>query len=96
MRWYWAQYLGDADGASPEVSPLRADDLTAARRRQSLLVAGCDPLRDEGLAYAKALEAAGVEVTLLRYEGMIHNFVRLAASIDRAAEALADVATRLA
>jgi acetyl esterase len=95
MRWYWAQYLGDADGANPEVSPLRAEDLTGLPPAV-LLVAGCDPLRDEGLAYAKALGAAGVEVTLLPYEGMIHNFVRLAASIDRAAEALADVATRLA
>ena len=94
MRWYWGQYLGDADGTSPDASPLRANDL-AGLPPGVVLVAECDPLRDEGLAYAEALEAAGVDVTVLRYEGMIHNFIRLAASIDRAAEALGDVAALL-
>ena len=85
MRWYWAQYLGGDDGGSSDASPLRATDL-AALPSAVVLIAGCDPLRDEGLAYAQKLERAGVQVTVLRYDGMIHNFVRLAASIDRAAE----------
>jgi acetyl esterase len=95
MRWYWAEYLGGDDGTSPDASPLRATDLNGLPP-SIVLVAGCDPLRDEGLAYAAKLEGAGVPVTVLRYDGMIHNFIRFAASIDRAAEALADVARLVA
>jgi acetyl esterase len=95
MRWYWAQYLGGDDGTSPEASPLRATDLSGLPP-SIVLVAGFDPLRDEGLAYAAKFEGAGVPVTVLRYDGMIHNFIRFAASVDRAAEALADVARLVA
>jgi acetyl esterase len=94
MRWYWAQYLGRDDGTSADASPLRATDLSGLPPA-IVLVAGCDPLRDEGLAYATKLDEAGVEVTVLRYDGMIHNFIRFAASIDRAAQALTDVAALL-
>jgi len=99
MRWYWAQYLGGADGADPDASPLRARDLSRAAPAV-IAVAEFDPLRDEGLAYAERLQAAGVPVSLHRYEGMIHNFVRFAATIGRASTALdelaAEVAARLA
>ena len=95
MRWYWGQYVGGDDGASADASPLRATGF-AGLPPAVILVAGCDPLRDEGLAYAAKLEEAGGQVTVLRYDGMIHNFIRFAASIDRAGEALADVARRLA
>jgi acetyl esterase len=94
MRWYWAQYLAGDDGTSPDASPLRAQEL-AGLPRTLIVIAGCDPLRDEGLTYAAKLEQAGVPVTLLRYDGMIHNFIRFAASIDRAAEALANAAALL-
>ena len=94
MRWYWAQYLGGANGSDPDASPLRVRDL-AGLPPAVLVVAECDPLRDEGLAYAERLEAAGVPVSLLRYDGMIHNFIRFAASVDRASEALDDVGREL-
>jgi acetyl esterase len=94
MRWYWAQYLGSAEGSDPDASPLRAADL-GGLPPAIVVVAECDPLRDEGLAYAERLEAAGVPVSLLRYAGMIHNFIRFAASVDRASEALDDVAREL-
>jgi len=95
MRWYWAQYLGDADGSDPDASPLRARDLAGAAPA-IVVVAGCDPLRDDGLAYAERLESAGVPVSLRRYDGMIHNFVRFAATLDRAAPALDELAAELA
>ena len=94
MRWYWAQYLDGEDGTNPDASPLRATDFTDLPPAV-ILVAGCDPLRDEGVAYAAALERADVPVTVLEYDGVIHNFIRFAGSVDRAIEALAAVAAHL-
>jgi acetyl esterase len=95
MRWYWSQYLGDADGSDPDASPMRAADLTGLAPA-FVASAGFDPLRDEGEAYARRLEDAGVPTTLVRYDGMIHGFLRMPAIIDRAADALDDLAAVLA
>jgi acetyl esterase len=94
MRWYWDHYLGGQDGSQPDASPLRAADLG---RVAPALVLTCehDPLRDEGRAYAHRLRAAGVPVRLVDYEGMIHGFWRMAALIDRAQEAMDEVAGAL-
>jgi acetyl esterase len=92
MRWYWEQYLArPEDGASPDASPLRADDLGGVAPAL-VLVAGFDPLRDEGEAYAARLAAAGVPTRLVRYDGLIHGFLRMPAVIDAAAAALDETA----
>jgi acetyl esterase len=52
-------------------------------------------LRDEGEAYARRLNAAGVPATLRRYEGMIHGFIRRTARLDKARAALNEVAAFL-
>ncbi|KAJ0416441.1 alpha/beta hydrolase fold-domain-containing protein [Aspergillus carlsbadensis] len=73
MRWFWDQYFPEATG-DPLASPLLAphfDGLPPAL----IQVAGMDPLRDEGLAYAKELEKAGVEVSLRIHSGVPHGFV---------------------
>jgi len=72
MDWFWDQYLPNAE---PEVyaSPLLAKDLSGLPPAL-VQVAGMDPLRDEGLAYAEALKAAGVPVTLKTYKGLPHGF----------------------
>jgi acetyl esterase len=57
-----------------------------------IVTAEYDPLRDEGQAYGKRLEEAGVKVTLLRYPGMIHGFIRMTARLDKAKEALDEIA----
>jgi acetyl esterase len=92
MRWYWAQYVQDAARADePDCSPLRAHEL--ARLPPALVLsAEYDPLRDEGEAYARRLDEAGVAVTLRRYEGLIHGFIRMPALITRADGAIDDVA----
>src|SRR5438105_1877402 len=61
------------------------------------LIAVCeyDPLRDEGVAYARRLEEARVPVRLSEYPGMIHGFVRMAAVTDRSRELLDESAAGL-
>ncbi|MGA4847400.1 alpha/beta hydrolase [Streptomyces sp. G5(2025)] len=96
MRWFWQQYLGpDGDGAHPLASPLRAADL-AGLPPAHLVTAGCDPLSDEGLAYAHRLRAAGVPVTGRHWPGMFHGFVGFPELLPEAEEALHGVAEAIA
>ncbi len=94
MGWFWDHYLPDGDRFQPDASPLRADDVSGTAPAL-VITAGFDPLLDEGEAYARRLEQAGVPVTLSRYDGMIHGFFRMPAVIDRANDALAEAAGAL-
>ena len=60
-----------------------------------MITAEFDPLRDEGEAYAEALQAAGVPVTQHRYDGMIHAFWQMLAIFPDASTA-ADASRRRA
>jgi acetyl esterase/lipase len=73
MRWFWRQYCPSM-GESPLASPLLATDHTSLPPA-FIQVAELDALRDEGMAYAQALERAGVHVTLKTYPGLPHGFV---------------------
>jgi acetyl esterase len=85
MQQCWDIYLGDADRADPDVSPLAADDLAGVPPAY-IAVAGHDVLRDDGLRYAEALRAAGVDVTVERYDDMVHAFLRWGGVVERARE----------
>jgi acetyl esterase len=87
VAFCWTTYLGDLErrGAEPDASPLRAVEL-AGLPAAYVAVAGHDVLRDEGIAYARALEAVGVPVTLEEYEDMPHGFLRWGGVVDRAHE----------
>ncbi len=76
MMWFDEQYVGhlpDVDVTDPRLAPLHGD-LTGLAPAV-LVVAEFDPLRDDGLAYAAALSAAGVPVEVRTFDGMIHGFV---------------------
>jgi acetyl esterase len=88
MKRYWELYLDGADGFQPDASPLRAGDL-AGLPPAYVLTLKHDVLRDEGEAYARALEAAGVPVTLTRCDGGVHGFFRWLAKAELARRAVA-------
>ncbi|WP_198863502.1 alpha/beta hydrolase [Bacillus velezensis] len=79
MMWFWDQYTNNSDErAEITASPLRA----TAEQLQGLppaliITAEADVLRDEGEAYANKLREAGVPVTAVRFQGIIHDFVML-------------------
>jgi acetyl esterase len=84
MQWFWDQYTTDAaQRAEITASPLRASLDELADLPPALVITGeADVLRDEGEAYANNLRAAGVPVTAVRYQGIIHDFVMLNALRD--------------
>ncbi|MDW3711668.1 MULTISPECIES: alpha/beta hydrolase [unclassified Pseudomonas] len=95
MRWFWSQYLqAPEQGDEPLASPLRAESL-AGLPPTTLLSAGFDPLRDEGEAFARRLQEAGVKTRLQRCAGMIHGFVSMAAFVTAAQAALESAAADL-
>ncbi|MEV4160030.1 alpha/beta hydrolase [Nonomuraea dietziae] len=79
MQWFWDQYTTDeAHRAEITASPLRATTEELTGLPPALVItAEADVLRDEGEAYANKLRAAGVPVTAVRYQGIIHDFVML-------------------
>ncbi|MFJ4801490.1 alpha/beta hydrolase [Streptomyces murinus] len=79
MQWFWDQYTTDAtDRAQITASPLRATTEQLSGLPPALVITGeADVLRDEGEAYATKLRAAGVPVTAVRFQGIIHDFVML-------------------
>jgi acetyl esterase/lipase len=79
MQWFWDQYTVDeAERAQITASPLRATTEQLTGLPPALVITGeADVLRDEGEAYANKLRQAGVPVTAVRYQGVIHDFVML-------------------
>ncbi|MBW7968337.1 alpha/beta hydrolase [Bradyrhizobium sp. BR 10289] len=77
MEWFCGHYLTEAsDAADWRVSPLRATSLEGLAPAV-VTTAWYDPLRDEGAAYARALEAAGVRVKHHEGAGLIHGYFGL-------------------
>ncbi|MER5325186.1 alpha/beta hydrolase [Streptosporangium roseum] len=96
MQWFWDQYTTDpAQRTEITASPLRATTEQLAGLPPALVItAEADVLRDEGEAYANKLREAGVPVTAVRYQGIIHDFVMLNALREtHAAQSAIDLAT---
>jgi acetyl esterase len=95
MRWYIAQYAPMPDDvhdwrASPLLAP-SVNDVPPAL----VITAGLDPLRDEGEAYARRLEEAGVPVDYMCLGGMVHGFLTMGGKIDTANRAVSHIASTL-
>jgi acetyl esterase len=95
MRWFWRHYLSrEEQGREMTASPIRAKSL-ADLPPALVITAGCDPLRDEGDAYAGRLRDAGVAVTLTPYPGMFHGFLRMTRILDQSRVLLDEIAGAL-
>jgi len=79
MQWFWDNYLPEKEKRKEiTASPLQASIKQLEGLPPALVINGeCDVLRDEGEAYARKLNAAGVEVTAIRHQGTIHDFLML-------------------
>ena len=87
MRAFWAEYVPDESQRNdPRASPLQAADLSG-QPPAFVLTVGYDPLRDEGVAYARRLEEAGVPVTHVEYLDVVHGFLRWPSKVDPTREA---------
>lgn len=84
MMWFWDQYtISCRDRNEITVSPLRAKTERLRNLPEAMILNGeADVLRNEGEGYARKLRDAGIGVTALRFQGIIHDFVMLN-SLDR-------------
>jgi len=88
IEWFDDQYVqSDVHHRNEYLAPLLCDDLSGLPPA-TLVTAGFDPLRDEGDAFAAALEADGVDVSHARYDAMIHGFVSFLGMVDAAEDAI--------
>jgi acetyl esterase len=95
IDWCHDNYIPTGtDQNDPRLSPLLADDVSGLPPAYVML-GGCDPLHDEGLAYAGKMRTEGVAVTVADYPGMLHCFIYLQAILPQAHTALDDAAKAL-
>jgi acetyl esterase len=94
MTWFWDHYAPEQRRSEPDASPLRAESL-AGLPPAAVLIAEHDVLRGEGEAYAHALEAAGVPVTLRLFEGQMHGFFSMVNILPGSATALDHVVAEI-
>jgi acetyl esterase len=95
IEYFYSHYLRtDADRLDPRFSPLLVEDVSGLAPAW-LGLAECDPLVDEGIAYADHLRLAGVPVDLEIYKGVVHSFIQMGRVIPEALTAHADSARAL-
>jgi acetyl esterase len=86
IAWFFDQYIDEADRADWRFAPMNADDLDGVAPA-CVVLAECDPLVDEGVAYADRLRASGVDVALELYRGVTHDFIKMGRMLPEATQA---------
>lgn len=94
IDWFFDQYITHADRSDWRFAPLNAGDASGVAPA-CVILAECDPLVDEGIAYADKLRAAGVPVELELYRGVTHDFIKMARSLPEAGTAMDAAAAAL-
>jgi len=94
IEWFFAQYVEPEQRSDWRFAPLQRDDLEGVAPA-CVILAECDPLVDEGLAYADRLRAAGVPVALELYRGLTHDFIKMGRVLAEAGQALQAAADAL-
>jgi acetyl esterase len=94
MTWFGLHYVRTpADADDPNASVLRAD--LSGLPPAFVITAECDPLRDDGEAYAEKLRNLGIAARYKRYPGMFHGFMSFPGVLPEAAEAFEDAGAAL-
>ncbi|MET0333920.1 MAG: alpha/beta hydrolase [Rhizobacter sp.] len=87
IAWFFDHYIDHADRRDWRFAPLEADEVEGVAPA-CFILAECDPLVDEGIAYADKLRVAGVAVDFELYRGVTHDFIKMARAIPEAVAAL--------
>lgn len=88
ITWFFGHYVTADEQKDWRFAPLNADDVDGVAPA-CVVLAECDPLVDEGVAYADRLRAAGVPVALDIHRGMTHDFIKMGRALREADAALA-------
>jgi acetyl esterase len=94
IAWFFDHYIAKEQRADWRFAPLLADDVDRLAPA-CIVLAECDPLIDEGLAYADKLRAAGVAVDLELYPGVTHDFIKMGRALREADLAQGAIATAI-
>ncbi|NIF27284.1 alpha/beta hydrolase [Pantoea sp. Tr-811] len=95
LEWFYQHYAPEpAQRLDWRASPLLAK-VSGPLAPAYLAVAEYDPLHDEGMAYAKWLQASGTQVTCQRLEGLTHDFLRMSGIVGQVEDIYREVATWL-
>jgi acetyl esterase len=94
MAWFFDHYIDRHQRTDWRFAPLNADDAEGVAPA-CVILAECDPLVDEGVAYADKLRAAGVAVELELYRGVTHDFIKMGRSLPEAGAAMDAAAAAL-
>ncbi len=95
VAWFFDHYIDHQHRRDWRFAPLQADDLDGVAPA-CVILAECDPVVDEGIAYADQLRAARVPVELEIYRGLTHDFIKMGRALKEAGLAQAVAAAALA